>query len=131
MSSKSPDYSLILAAGKGTRMNSATIPKVCFEINGIPAVNRAIKVYNNCGISQHILVVGALAGEVVETVGSQFDNTSFVFQRNQKGTADAVKTVLNSMPHIATNSDILVVAGDRIIEQSVLERLFDLYYTHN
>ncbi len=131
MSSKSPDYSLILAAGKGTRMNSATIPKVCFEINGIPAVNRAIKVYNNCGISQHILVVGALAGEVIETVGSQFDNTSFVFQRHQKGTADAVKTVLNSMPHIAADSDILVVAGDRIIEQSVLERLFDLYYTHN
>lgn len=131
MSSKSPDYSIILAAGKGTRMNSASIPKVCFEINGIPAVNRAIKVYNSCGINQHILVVGALAGEVIETVGSEFDNTSFVFQRQQKGTADAVKTVLNSMPHIDNNSDILVVAGDRIIEQSVLERLFNLYYTQN
>ncbi|MCF6177177.1 MAG: NTP transferase domain-containing protein [Victivallaceae bacterium] len=131
MSAKSPDYSIILAAGKGTRMNSASIPKVCFEINGVPAVNRAIKVYNNCGISQHILVVGALAGEVIETVGSKFDNTAFVFQRRQNGTADAVKTVLNSMPHIDDDSDILVVAGDRIIEQSVLERLFNLYYTQN
>jgi N-acetylgalactosamine kinase len=131
MPAKSPDYSIILAAGKGTRMNSASIPKVCFEINGIPAVNRAIKVYNSCGIDQHILVVGALAGEVIETVGREFNNAAFVYQRHQNGTAGAVKTVLNSMPHIADNSDILVVAGDRIIEQSVLERLFNLFYTQN
>lgn len=129
MSVKSPAYSIILAAGKGTRMNSATMPKVCFNINGIPAVNRAIKVYNSCGVKQQIVVVGALAGNVVETIGNEFDNCSFVYQRHQNGTAGAVKTVLHSMPHIDNNSDILVVAGDRIIDQCVLEQLFNLHYS--
>ncbi len=131
MANWSPEYTIILAAGKGARMNSTSIPKVCFPVDGIPAVNRAIKTYNDCGIKQHILVVGAMAGQVVETVGSEFANTTFAYQREQKGTANAVKTVFESMPNIDADSTMLLTAGDRIIEQSVLERLFDLYYTRN
>ena len=41
MSVQCPEYTIILAGGKGSRMGSNTIPKVCFEIDGIPAVNRA------------------------------------------------------------------------------------------
>lgn len=131
MANRSPDYTIILAAGKGSRMNSATIPKVCFPIDGVPAVNRAIAIYNSCGIKQHVLVVGTLAGQVIETVGDSFDNTVFAFQKEQRGTANAVRTALESMPNIDGNSDILLVAGDRIIDQSVLERMFDVYYTRN
>jgi N-acetylgalactosamine kinase len=129
MADKSPEYTIILAAGKGSRMNSTSIPKVCFPIDGIPAVNRALKIYNDCGIKQHILVVGTMAGKVVETAGSEFSNTCFVYQREQKGTANAVKTVFSSMPDLNPESVMLLVAGDRLIEQSVLERLFDLYYS--
>ncbi|MDD5599420.1 MAG: NTP transferase domain-containing protein [Victivallaceae bacterium] len=128
MADKSPEYTIILAAGKGSRMNSTSIPKVCFPIDGIPAVNRALKIYTDCGIKQHILVVGVMAGQVIETAGSEFPNTSFVYQKEQKGTANAVKTVFTSMPNISPDSVMLLTAGDRLIEQSVLERLFDLYY---
>ena len=131
MANRSPEYTIVLAAGKGSRMNSSSIPKVCFPVDGIPAVNRALKIYNDCGIKQHILVVGAMAGQVVETVGSEFANTTFAYQREQKGTANAVKTVFESMPNINPDSVMLLTAGDRIIEQSVLERLFNLYYTKN
>jgi N-acetylgalactosamine kinase len=131
MANQSPEYTIVLAAGKGSRMNSTSLPKVCFPIDGIPAVNRALKIYNDCGIQQHILVVGAMAGQVVETVGAEFPNTAFVYQREQKGTANAVKTVFESMSSINPDSVILLTAGDRIIEQSVLERLFNLYYTKN
>jgi len=131
MANRSPEYTIVLAAGKGSRMNSSSLPKVCFPVDGIPAVNRALKIYNDCGIKQHILVVGAMAGQVVETVGAEFTNTTFVYQREQKGTANAVKTVFESMPNINPDSVMLLTAGDRIIEQSVLERLFNLYYTQN
>ena len=57
MANRSPEYTIVLAAGKGSRMNSSSVPKVCFPVNGIPAVNRALKIYNDCGIKQHILVV--------------------------------------------------------------------------
>ena len=50
-------------------MHSADRHKVCFDINGRPAIVRAIDTYKSCGIDQHVLVVGALAGQVVETVG--------------------------------------------------------------
>jgi N-acetylgalactosamine kinase len=129
MANQSPEYTLILAAGKGSRMNSTSIPKVCFPIDGIPAINRALKIYNDCSIKQHILVVGTMAGQVVETVGSEFKNTTFTYQREQKGTANAVKAAFEAMPNISPDSSILLAAGDRLIDQSVLERLFELYYS--
>lgn len=129
MSVQCPEYTIILAGGKGSRMGSNTIHKVCFEIDGIPAVNRAIKTYNDCGIKQHILIVGTLAGQVMETVGSKYDNVSFVYQREQLGTANALRCAFDAMPAIDDNAVMLVVAGDRIIAQSVLERLFNLYFT--
>ena len=131
MSAQCPEYTVILAAGKGSRMGSNTIHKVCFEIDGIPAVNRAIKTYNDCGIKQHVLIVGSLAGQVMETVGAKYDNVSFVYQRDQLGTANALRCVFGAMPMIADSAAVLVVAGDRIIAQSVLERLFNLYYTEH
>ena len=69
MSGRAPKFSIILAGGKGTRMRSADRHKVCFLIDGRPAINRALDVYKACGIPQHIIVVGAMAGQVIETVG--------------------------------------------------------------
>jgi len=89
MGTRAPRYTIILAAGEGTRMGSTTHHKVCYPIKGQPAVNRAIEIYNKCGIEQHILVVGALAGQVIETVGSAFENVIFAYQAQRLGTAHA------------------------------------------
>ena len=102
MSVQCPEYTIILAGGKGSRMGSNTIHKVCFEIDGIPAVNRAIKTYNDCGIKQHILIVGALAGQVMETVGSKYENVSFVYQREQLGTEMRCVARLTRCPRLMT-----------------------------
>ncbi|NLB55188.1 MAG: NTP transferase domain-containing protein, partial [Lentisphaerae bacterium] len=127
----SPKFSIILAAGKGTRMQSDTLHKVCFPIAGVPAINRAIESYNACGIQHHIVVVGSRAGQVVETVGSAFSNVSFVFQSEQLGTANAAKTAIESLPFISDEDDILLVAGDRLMEVSVLERFFNCHSSKN
>ncbi len=124
-----PDYTIILAAGKGSRMGSESTPKVCFEINGVPAINRALEIYAGCGIPQHVVIVGTLAGKVIETVGEAFEHTAFVYQKEQLGTANALRCVYRNLSTLPDNADILVVAGDRIIDNSVLERLFDLYFT--
>jgi len=126
---KAPRYSIILAAGKGTRMQSTSCHKVCFPVDGVPAINRALTIYNQCGIARHIVVVGSLAGQVVETVGKVFGNVQFTYQARQAGTADAARTGLRALADAADSTDILLVAGDRIIEPTVLERLFDLFYS--
>lgn len=130
MASKAPDYCIILAAGKGTRMRSSSLHKVCFPIDGTPAINRAISVYNESGVSQHVVVVGSMAGQVVETVGSTFENVTFAFQAEQMGTAHAVKVGVHSLRSLGDDVDILLVAGDRIIDLAVLERLYDVYHTN-
>ena len=45
MNNGAPDCGIILAAGKGTRMGSSTTPKVCFPVNGVPAICRALSTY--------------------------------------------------------------------------------------
>ncbi len=131
MSGRSPNYTVILAAGEGTRMGSTTRHKVCFPIDGQPAINRALKIYNECGIKQNILVVGALAGQVVETVGAAFDNVIFVYQAERLGTAHAAQQAMKVFEGRESDHDVLLVAGDRIIKSAVLEQLFDLYYSQN
>jgi len=128
MGTRAPRYTIILAAGEGTRMGSTTQHKVCFPIDGQPAVNRAIKIYNECGIEQHILVVGALAGQVIETVGSAFENVIFAYQAQRLGTAHAARQALKVLNGLQNDHDVLLVAGDRIIKPAFLEQLFDLFY---
>ena len=131
MGGRSPHYTIILAAGEGTRMGSATRHKVCFPIDGQPAIHRALEIYNKCGIKQHILVVGALAGQVVETVGAAFDNVIFVYQADRLGTAHAAQQAVKVFEGLDGDQDVLLVAGDRIIKAIILEQLFDLYYSQN
>ena len=87
MTSKIPEYALILAAGKGSRMGSATTHKVCFPVDGTPAILRALDVYRECGIRQNLVVVGTLAEQVIDTVGKAFPNTVFAYQPDANGTA--------------------------------------------
>ena len=74
----SPKYCIILAAGKGTRMKSDLTPKVCFEVNGVPAILRAMRTYRGTGIPQFIVVIGGtLTGKVMETVNYALINKTY------------------------------------------------------
>ncbi len=110
-------------------MGVSAIPKVCIPVNGIPAIHRALATYQSCGIRQHLLIVGNQAGKVMETVGEKFCNVAYVYQKEQLGTAHALRCICQGLPSIPEEADLLIVAGDRIIEQGILERLFDNYYS--
>jgi N-acetylgalactosamine kinase len=126
---RAPRYSIILAAGKGTRMQSSTVHKVCFPIDGRPAILRSLEAYNACGISHHIIVVGAMAAQVMDTVARERDNVIYAYQARQLGTADAARKGAAVLAALEDSSDVLIVAGDRLIEPVVLEQLFDLFYS--
>ncbi|MCK5844708.1 MAG: NTP transferase domain-containing protein [Victivallales bacterium] len=128
MNSKAPLNSIVMAAGKGTRMRSASKHKVCFEIDGIPAINRALKIYNACGIKKHSIVVGAMAEQVMETIAAEFNNVFYAYQKEQVGTANAVRMGIAPLDALPGETDVFVVAGDRIIDQTLLEEFFNIYY---
>ncbi len=131
MSGRAPKFSIILAGGKGTRMRSADRHKVCFLIDGRPAINRAIEVYKACGIPEHIVVVGAMAGQVIETVGREHEGVIFAYQAEQLGTAHAARQGARVLEALGGEEEVLIVAGDRVVEPQVLEQLFDLFYSRN
>ncbi len=120
---RKPLYSIVLAAGKGRRMRNQTLHKVCFTIGGVPAIIRELDAYNRAGVVRNVVVVGDLAGQVVETVGKQFQNAVFAFQPDARGTGDAARCGIQALADIDPDSRILITAGDKIIDNSALARL--------
>ena len=129
MSGRKPKFVIVLAGGKGTRMHSADCPKVCFLIDGRPAINRALDVYKACGIEYAIVVVGAMAEQVMETVSQEHPGAIYAYQAEQIGTGDAARHGALVLDALADDEDVLLVAGDRIMEPIALERLIDVYYS--
>lgn len=120
-------FSIILAAGKGSRMGETDIPKVCFPINGKPALNRSIDLYKRCGIEHHIVVIGDRAGEVAATVGRRFPDTLFVFQAEQNGTGHATQCGTAILDAFGYDGDVMVVAGDKVLSERAVRGLMNQF----
>lgn len=100
---------VILAAGKGTRMQS-DLPKVLHEIAGAPMLVHAMKSAQTLDPDRMIVVAGHGA-ELVEAAAKDYNpEVEVVLQSEQLGTAHAVdqaKALLSSY-----EGDILVLYGD-------------------
>lgn len=99
---------VVLAAGKGTRMNSGT-PKVLHQILDKPMIFYPLEKVKNLGIKNIYVVVGYQAEKVKKTV-AQTNNCQFAMQRHTLGTAHALKQALRLID--PKHKDILVVNGD-------------------
>ena len=123
---------IILAAGKGTRMNSKR-PKVLHEICGRPMVAHVITAAKGAGVKRVVVVIGSGAREVREALGEGY---IYVEQAELRGTGHAA---LQARPAIdgggtASNSPfpggrtgaqaVLVLNGDvPLVQAETLRRL--------
>lgn len=80
--------SIVLSAGKGTRMKS-DLPKVVQKVLGYEMVNLVLKSLTEAGISNNYLVVGYKKDEVINRIDEKF-NFDYVEQNEQLGTGHAV-----------------------------------------
>ena len=79
---------IILAAGKGTRMN-ADQPKVLTQLNGESLIENLLKSINKTEYSDSVFVVVGYKGEnVIDKLGNKYD---FIWQIEQLGTGHAVQ----------------------------------------
>jgi len=85
-------FAVIMAAGKGTRIGAQDKPKVMFEVAGKPIINFALKPFielKEIGLVDRIItVIGFLGNQVIDYLG---DKTEYVWQKEQLGTAHAVR----------------------------------------
>ena len=112
---------VILAAGKGTRMNS-DLPKVLHECLGQSMVHHVIKAVKNADALDVCVIVGYKAKEVKNAI---YDIVEFVEQEEQLGTGHAVKCAKD---FIGTEGDTIVVCGDTpLITADTLKALVELH----
>src|SRR5690554_1468057 len=113
--------SIILAAGEGTRMQSA-LPKVLHPVAGLPLVAHAVNAARQSAGTDVALVVGRGAQAVREAVLPFAPDAEMFVQEERLGTAHAV---LAARASIARGyDDILVMFGDTpLVEAEALEAL--------
>src|SRR3954471_7164051 len=110
---------VIIAAGKGTRMKSAT-PKALHELCGRPLIGWVIAAAKDAGAPTVVVVQGPER----ELDGHLPDGVETAVQQAAKGTADAV---LAAADQIAAGP-VVVLSGDvPLIPGSMIEHLIDTH----
>lgn len=122
---------VILAAGKGTRLNCSRSSKVMKKLAGRPMIAYTADLVKKLGFSpkQVYLVVGFGKDEVMNFLGSEYH---YVYQPKLLGTADAVKQALKAIPPKYLHILILQADDSAFYPAEEIERLIkDHFYHHN
>ncbi len=102
--------SIILAAGKGTRMKS-DMPKVLHTIFEKTLLGYVIDAVNNTGIAdENFVIVGHQAERVEEYINKNYDNAKCVLQSPQLGTGHAVSMALPYLKDF--DGEVIILCGD-------------------
>ena len=110
---------IILAAGKGTRMGGNS-PKVLANLAGKPMIQHLVDTVETFSKSKASIVVGHKAKEVESHISSE-KKINYVIQKNQLGTAHAVK---QATPFLRKNSVSVVLYGDvPLVTRKTLSKL--------
>jgi bifunctional UDP-N-acetylglucosamine pyrophosphorylase/glucosamine-1-phosphate N-acetyltransferase/UDP-N-acetylglucosamine pyrophosphorylase len=113
---------IVLAAGKGTRMDSE-LPKVLVPACGRPMVEYVLDALEQSGVGRVVVVVGYRAEEVRRTLAHRA-NLTFVEQRQQLGTGHAVIVCRDEL--IGRDGAVLILTGDSpLVQVSSLGTLLD------
>ena len=112
-------HTIILAAGKGTRMNT-NLPKVMQPLGGKTIISHVIDTAQK--VSDDITLVAGYKKEVLKQfIGASYPNVSSVDQDEQLGTGHAVKQASRL---IAPNQKILILYGDvPLISEATIQAL--------
>jgi bifunctional UDP-N-acetylglucosamine pyrophosphorylase / glucosamine-1-phosphate N-acetyltransferase len=115
---------VILAAGKGTRMKS-DIPKVMHEINSRPMISHIVDAVLPISDSVNV-VTGHGRTQVEKYLENNYEDLKFSFQSKQDGTGGAIRSAI---PNIAANSDIVVIcAGDTpLLKTETLKKALEFF----
>ncbi|MBI2607583.1 MAG: NTP transferase domain-containing protein [Candidatus Doudnabacteria bacterium] len=113
---------IILAAGKGTRMGDENTPKVLFKLSGKPMIRFVVNEVEKLNLSlKPIFVVGHKYDLVQKELGSSY---VYAFQEGQLGTAHAV----DAAKGFSLGTDVLVLYGDMpFVKTDSLKKLMKLH----
>ena len=114
---------IVLAAGKGTRMQS-DLPKVLHKVAGAPMLVHALRAGAPLSPDRTVVVTGHGA-EQVEAAAKAYDDTiQFAHQAEQLGTGHAVAQAQEALSRF--DGDVIVLYGDTpFIQPATLEAMLE------
>ncbi|MGL4687604.1 MAG: bifunctional UDP-N-acetylglucosamine diphosphorylase/glucosamine-1-phosphate N-acetyltransferase GlmU [Fusobacteriaceae bacterium] len=113
--------SLILAAGKGTRMKSE-LPKVIHSVNGVTMLEKIMDTLDKLKVEENILILGHKKEEILNIVG----DVTYVVQEEQLGTGHAIMMAEPKLRDF--DGDILVVCGDTpLLKMETLKEMYEFH----
>ena len=108
---------IILAAGKGTRMRSK-LPKVLHKVGGKTMLQHVIDAAKKAGSEREVVIIGSGAELVKEVVSG----VEFVLQEEQLGTGHAVLSAKKNFEQ--SKGTVLILCGDTPLLTSELLKKF-------
>ena len=109
MSRSTEIAAIILAAGQGTRMQSA-LPKVLHPVAGQSMLGHVLALSDAVAAARRVVVVGPDMPAVSEAARKHASDARIALQEKQLGTADAVKAAAVEMAGF--NGDVLILYAD-------------------
>ena len=125
---------VIIAAGKGTRMDPFTLsrPKPLIPVGGKPLIEHTVTALKNCGITEIIVVIGYMKAQMqnyfekISTQSFQGLKITLVEQKEQKGTAHALTFVEDLI-----DEAFMLINGDIITNEKNFEDVLNRYDQKN
>tara|TARA_Y100000741_G_scaffold100177_2_gene74346 strand:- start:9810 stop:11165 length:1356 start_codon:yes stop_codon:yes gene_type:complete len=109
---------VVLAAGKGSRMKSKTLPKPLHSLNGIPMINYLLNNLPLSNFANKYIVVPDKHDEIRGAVLKSDNTFKYVKQSEPRGTGDALLQALDSLESeniIIVNSDTPMIRTDSVL----------------
>jgi bifunctional UDP-N-acetylglucosamine pyrophosphorylase/glucosamine-1-phosphate N-acetyltransferase len=123
MSNQRKLATVIMAAGKGTRMKS-DLPKVLHQVDEKPMLIHVIDLVRQLKSDRIIVILGYNKELVINVIKSE--NVEYVIQEPQLGTGHAVqqtKSLLKEFP-----GDVLVLSGDvPLLRKSTIDKMLKIH----
>jgi bifunctional UDP-N-acetylglucosamine pyrophosphorylase/glucosamine-1-phosphate N-acetyltransferase len=117
---------VVLAAGEGTRMKSATTPKVLHPLCGRTMLGHVVRTARALQPEHLVVVVGHAREQVAAHLADIDPDAQAVVQEEQNGTGHAVRVALEALPQLT--GTVVVVPGDAPLLRT--QTLTDLVTVH-
>ncbi|CAN5247462.1 bifunctional UDP-N-acetylglucosamine diphosphorylase/glucosamine-1-phosphate N-acetyltransferase GlmU [soil metagenome] len=110
MTDPRPAAVVVLAAGEGTRMKSATTPKVLHPLCGRTMLGHVVAAARGLAPEPLVVVIGHAREPVAAHLAEVDPAARAVVQEQQNGTGHAVRVALDALPELT--GTVVVVPGD-------------------
>ena len=117
---------IILAAGKGSRMNSK-IPKVFHKVGNLPMIFHVLNVSASLKPKMISMVVSNELESHKKIIKDRYNNVKFATQTKQLGTADAVKCALSEKSFKSSDISIILYGDTPLISHISLKKSLEKF----